>query len=58
MGQHSGSVFVKLETAKTIPDFFGSGSSLVEGLLAGLNVIGTDINPLAKLISDAKLNIL
>jgi hypothetical protein len=27
---------------------------LVEGLLEGLNVIGTDINPLAKLISDAK----
>lgn len=34
--------------------YCGSGSSLVEGLLAGLNVIGTDINPLAKLISDAK----
>lgn len=34
--------------------YCGSGSSLVEGLLAGLNVIGADINPLAKLISDAK----
>ncbi|MHB8552464.1 MAG: DNA methyltransferase [Thermoplasmataceae archaeon] len=34
--------------------YCGSGSSLVEGLLAGLNVIGTDINPLAKLISDTK----
>lgn len=34
--------------------YCGSGSSLVEGLLAGLNVIGTDINPLAKLISEAK----
>lgn len=34
--------------------YCGSGSSLVEGLLAGLNVIGTDINPLAKLISETK----
>ncbi len=34
--------------------YCGSGSTLVEGLLAGLNVIGTDINPLAKLISEAK----
>ncbi len=34
--------------------YCGSGSSLVEGLMAGLNVIGTDINPLAKLISEAK----
>ncbi len=34
--------------------YCGSGTSLVEGLLAGLNVIGTDINPLAKLISEAK----
>lgn len=35
--------------------YCGSGSSLVEGLMAGLNVIGTDINPLAKLISEAKV---
>ncbi len=34
--------------------YCGSGSTLVEGLLKGLNVIGTDINPLAKLISEAK----
>ena len=34
--------------------YCGSGSTLVEGMLAGLNVIGTDINPLAKLISQAK----
>lgn len=34
--------------------YCGSGSSLVEGLLAGLNVIGTDINPLARLITNAK----
>ena len=34
--------------------YCGSGSTLVEGLLRGLNVIGTDINPLARLISKAK----
>jgi len=34
--------------------YCGAGSTLVEGLLKGLNVIGTDINPLAKLISEAK----
>ncbi|EQD78279.1 adenine-specific DNA methylase [mine drainage metagenome] len=34
--------------------YCGSGSTLVEGLLKGLNVIGTDINPLAKLISEVK----
>jgi tRNA G10 N-methylase Trm11 len=34
--------------------YCGSGSSLVEGLLAGLDVIGTDINPLARLISQSK----
>lgn len=34
--------------------YCGSGSTLVEGLLAGLNVVGTDINPLAKLISESK----
>lgn len=34
--------------------YCGSGSVLVEGLLKGINVIGTDINPLARLISSTK----
>jgi len=34
--------------------YCGSGTTLVEGMMKGLNVIGTDINPLAKLISEAK----
>lgn len=34
--------------------YCGTGSSLVEGLLQGLDVVGTDINPLARLIADAK----
>jgi len=34
--------------------YCGTGSSLVEGLIRGLDVIGTDINPLAKLIAETK----
>lgn len=34
--------------------YCGTGTSLVEGLVRGLNVIGTDLNPLARLISTAK----
>ncbi len=34
--------------------YCGSGTTLVEGLLGGLDVVGLDINPLAKLISEAK----
>ncbi len=36
--------------------YCGTGSSLVEGLLLSLDVIGTDINPLAQLIAKAKTN--
>lgn len=34
--------------------YCGTGSSLVEGLIYGLDSIGTDINPLARLIAKAK----
>ena len=34
--------------------FMGSGTSLVEASLKGINSIGTDINPLARFISQAK----
>ena len=34
--------------------YCGSGTSLVEGRLAGMNVFGTDLNPAARLISKAK----
>jgi len=34
--------------------YCGSGTTLVEALLNGSNAIGTDINPLARLISEAK----
>ena len=35
--------------------YCGSGTSLVEGMLAGLRVYGFDLNPLATFISSAKL---
>jgi site-specific DNA-methyltransferase (cytosine-N4-specific) len=34
--------------------YCGSGTSLVEARVAGLNAVGTDINPTARLISEAK----
>ena len=34
--------------------YMGSGTSLVEASLKGINSIGTDLNPLARLISTAK----
>lgn len=40
---------------RTLVDpFMGSGTSLVEGLLSGLAVTGSDLNPLARLIAFAK----
>ena len=42
-------------SAKTLYDpYCGTGSSLVEGLLEGLDAYGTDINPLARLIAESK----
>lgn len=37
--------------------YMGSGTSLVESSLAGINSIGTDINPLARLIASVKTSI-
>ncbi len=34
--------------------YCGSGTSLVEGMRRGLDVIGTDLNPLARLLCEAK----
>lgn len=40
---------------KTILDpYMGSGTTIVESLLANINAIGTDINPLARFISEIK----
>ena len=35
--------------------YCGTGTSLVEGRLAGLNVVGTDLNPTARFISKSKI---
>ncbi len=41
--------------AKTLFDpYNGSGTSLVEGFVRGINVYGTDLNPLARLIAKTK----
>jgi len=37
--------------------FCGSGTTLVEGILAGHNVIGVDIDPLSLMISKVKTTI-
>ncbi len=34
--------------------YCGTGTTLVEGMIRGINVIGTDLNPLARLIAQAK----
>jgi tRNA G10 N-methylase Trm11 len=44
--------------AKNLFDpYCGSGTSLVEGMLRGLDVIGTDLNPLARIIAEAETTI-
>jgi DNA modification methylase len=43
------------QNAKLLFDpYSGTGTSLVEGTIRGLDVIGTDLNPLARLIARAK----
>ncbi len=46
------------ENAKLLFDpYCGSGTSLVEGMLRGIDVIGTDLNPLARLIAEAEVSL-
>ena len=42
------------QTKNILDPFCGSGTTLVEGILAGHNVIGVDIDPLSTLISKVK----
>lgn len=45
-------------TAKLLFDpYSGTGTSLVEGTIRAINVIGTDLNPLARLIAKAKTSL-
>jgi len=42
------------EAALLFDPYCGSGTTLVEAMLRGINVAGTDLNPLARLIAEAK----
>lgn len=46
--------FATKKTRLIFDPYCGSGTSLVEAKIAGINSVGTDINPLAGLISKAK----
>lgn len=45
-----------VENVTLFDPYMGSGTSLVEANLAGINAIGTDLNPLARLMSEVKTN--
>ncbi len=47
-------LFAPVDATLLFDPYCGTGTSLVEGLTRGLNVIGTDLNPLARLIAKAK----
>lgn len=47
-------MFAAVDATLLFDPYCGTGTSLVEGLVRGLNVIGTDLNPLARLIAQAK----
>lgn len=42
------------DTERLFDPFMGSGTSLVEGMLQGLTVTGSDLNPLARLLARVK----
>ncbi len=47
-------MFAAVDATLLFDPYCGTGTSLVEGLVRGLNVVGTDLNPLARLIARAK----
>jgi DNA modification methylase len=49
--------YSSLKTGLVYDPFNGSGTTLLEAKLSGLNGIGTDINPLSKLITESKTKI-
>jgi site-specific DNA-methyltransferase (cytosine-N4-specific) len=57
--QVAGKLLDTLATNATLlfDPYCGSGTSLVEGMIRGIDVIGTDINPLARLIAQAKTSV-
>lgn len=49
-------MFAAVDATLLFDPYCGTGTSLVEGLIRGLNVAGTDLNPLARLIAQAKIS--
>lgn len=49
-------MFAPKSHAVLFDPYCGTGTSLVEGVVRGFDVIGTDVNPLARLIARAKTN--
>ena len=47
-------MFAAVDATLLFDPYCGTGTSLVEGLIRGINVVGTDLNPLARLIAQAK----
>jgi tRNA G10 N-methylase Trm11 len=47
-------MFAAADATLLFDPYCGTGTSLVEGLVRGINVVGTDLNPLARLIAQAK----
>jgi len=47
-------LFAAVDATLLFDPYCGTGTSLVEGLVRGLNAVGTDLNPLARLIAQAK----
>jgi tRNA G10 N-methylase Trm11 len=50
-------MFAATDAKLLFDPYCGTGTSLVEGLIRGLNVVGTDLNPLARLIAQAKTSV-
>ncbi|MBI3537717.1 MAG: DNA methyltransferase [Chloroflexi bacterium] len=51
-------MFAAVDATMLFDPYCGTGTSLVEGLIRGLNMVGTDLNPLARLIAQAKTSLL
>lgn len=51
-------LFAKKEFATVFDPYCGTGTSLVEGFIRGFDVIGSDLNPLARLITKSKVTLI
>ena len=50
-------LFAKNQTGVLFDPYCGTGTTLVEGFIRGFDVIGLDLNPLARLIAKAKTTV-